>query len=283
MIEATCQNLVLKGHVLHLDCQRLDGTIAHSSIDLDTIIGFVDGRLEWDHSGFTKHVDSFYIENFILFVKFKVGGTEHVAHLDLRTRLRNSDGVIIIMELDRKLGVMLSEVPWMKFKVIAEPDLSVFARHPVMQETLVRIAETTVEHVTTEMHKQLTIAMEAAISVITASAMSHVQSQMETLVMDVAGQATASASITAAESLHLYGQGGFGYASGGYYSASAMSSPGVGSPGLHVQGGGFRFNGAVSPLHSPAIHVSESYSSQEHESYAGVARHSQQHSHASAA
>jgi len=145
-----------------------------------------------------------------------------------------------------------------------------------MQETLVRIAETTVEHVTNEMHKQLTIAMEAAISVITASAMSHVQSQMEALVMDVAGQASASASITGAESLHLFGQGGYGfsgyaaggyaangyaangyaangyaageysaggYSAGGYYTASAMSSPGLATPGLPAPRGGAKANG----------------------------------------
>ena len=105
---------------------------------------------------------------------------------------------------------MLSEVPWMKFKVIAEPDLSVFAKHPVMQETLTRIAETTVEHVTVEMHKKLTLAMEAAIIAVTASAMSHVSSQMETLVQDAVGYASASASITAAESLRLYGGGRWG-------------------------------------------------------------------------
>ncbi|KAF9552060.1 hypothetical protein CPC08DRAFT_308628, partial [Agrocybe pediades] len=286
LIEATCTNLVLKGFVLYLDCQRLDGSVVTSHINLDEIVGFVNGQLVWDQAGFSKHVYDVHLEGFFLVAKFKVNGTEHTVRLDLRTRLRNKDGVIILMELNAKLSMMLSEVPWMKFKVIAEPDLSIFAKHPVMQETLVRIAETTVEHVTVEMHKMLTIAMESAITAITASAMQHVQAQMETLVMDVAGQATASASITGAESLHLFGQGGYGfggyaaggyaaggYAAGGYssgyYSASALSSPGVTSPGLYVQGGGFRFNGSgPSPLQSPAIHVSD-----DHESYAGVAKH----------
>ncbi|KAF9554885.1 hypothetical protein CPC08DRAFT_712519 [Agrocybe pediades] len=280
LIEASCTNLVLKGFVLYLDCQRLDGTVVTSHINLDEIIGFVNGQLVWDQAGFSKHVYDVHLEGFFLVAKFKVNGTEHSLHLDLRTRLRNQDGVVILMELNKKLSMMLSEVPWMKFKVIAEPDLSVFAKHPVMQETL--------------MHKMLTIAMESAITAITASAMKHVQSQMQTLVMDVAGQATASASITAAESLHLYGQGGYGFAgyaaagyaaggyaaggyaaggydaggySNGYISASALSSPGVVTPGLHVQGGGFAMSGHGSGVHnvpgfpmpmpSPAIHVSE--------------------------
>ncbi|KAF9560338.1 Cyanovirin-N [Agrocybe pediades] len=297
-IEATCTNLVLKGFVLHLDCQRLDGTVTSSHINLDEIIGFVNGQLVWDHSGFSKHVYDVHLEGFTLVAKFKVNGTEHVAHLDLRTRLGNKDGVIILMELNNKLSMMLSEVPWMKFKVIAEPDLSIFAKHPVMQETLVGIAETTVEHVTLEMHKMLTVAMESAITEVTASAMKHVESQMQTLVMDVTGQATANASITGAESLHLFGQGGYGfggyaaggyaaggYAAGGYsngyYSASALSSPAVATPGLYVHGGGFRHNGhGPSPLQSPTTHVSND---QDHETYAGVAKHPAHPVHAAAA
>jgi len=149
-------------------------------------------------------------------VKYRLheGEQYHIARLDLCTRLRNSDGVLIIIELNKKLSVMLSEVPWMKFKVIAEPDLSVFAKHPVMQETLVRIAETAVEHVTVEMHKKLTIAMEAAIAVVTASAMRHVSEQLEFLVQDAVGYASASASITEAERLHIYGGSGSVYGNG---------------------------------------------------------------------
>ncbi|PPQ72927.1 hypothetical protein CVT25_005000 [Psilocybe cyanescens] len=92
-----------------------------------------------------------------------------------------------------------------------------------MQETLISIAETTVEHVTVEMHKMLTIAMETAITAITASAMKHVSAQMETLVSGAIGHASASASITAAESLHLYGRGGYVHSGGanGYSSGSA--------------------------------------------------------------
>jgi len=222
LLEDTCVNLELKGTYLHADCHRLDGSITHSQINLDELVGFIDGRLEWDLKGFSKHCFEYSLDGFFLVVKYRLreGEDYRVARLDLRLRLRNADGVIIIIELNKKLSVMLSEVPWMKFKVIAEPDLSVFAKHPVMQETLTRIAETTVEHVTVEMHKKLTLAMEAAIIAVTASAMSHVSSQVETLVQDTVGYASASASITAAETLHLYGGarwGAHGYAGGGGY------------------------------------------------------------------
>ncbi|KAH9481366.1 hypothetical protein JR316_0005891 [Psilocybe cubensis] len=212
LIEETCTKLELKGTFLHAQCRRLDGAVVHSKIDLDTIIGFLDGHLQWDISGFSTHCFEYSLDGFFLVAKYRIhkGDEYRIARLDLRTRLRNSNGVLIIIELNKKLSLMLSEVPWMKFKVIAEPDLSVFAKHPVMQETLVSIAETTVEHVTIEMHKMLTIAMETAITAITASAMKHVSAQMESLVTGAVGHASASASITAAENLHIYGGGYYG-------------------------------------------------------------------------
>ncbi|KAH9481367.1 hypothetical protein JR316_0005892 [Psilocybe cubensis] len=223
LIEDTCTKLELKGTFLHAQCRRLDGTLVHSQIDLDTIIGFFEGHLQWDISGFSTHCFEYSLDGFFLVAKYKphAGDEYRITRLDLRTRLRNANGVLIIIELNKKLSVMLSEVPWMKFKVIAEPDLSVFAKHPVMQETLISIAESTVEHVTIEMHKMLTIAMESAISVITASAMKHVSAQMETLVSGAVGHASASASITAAESLHLYGRGRYSAAGGYGYSATS--------------------------------------------------------------
>ncbi|KAF8184852.1 hypothetical protein BJ912DRAFT_1115604 [Pholiota molesta] len=74
-----------------------------------------------------------------------------IARLDICTRLRVQGDINILVKT-----MLLSEVPWMKFKDIAEPDLSIFSKHPVIQQTMTRIAESTVEHVTTEMHKMLT-------------------------------------------------------------------------------------------------------------------------------
>jgi hypothetical protein len=130
---------------------------------------------------------------------------------------------------------MLSEVPWMKFKVIAEPDLNIFARNAVMKETLAYIAETTVEHVTREMHERLTIAMEIAIKLVTESAMSHVHCELEKLVEETVGYASASASITAAECLHLYGPPRHVYGGGKYGHGGGAH---VYGEGAHGYGGG---------------------------------------------
>ena len=146
----------------------------------------------------------------------------------------------------------------MKFKVIAEPDLSVFGSHPVITETLARIAESTVEHVTVEMHKMLTIAMESAIVAITASAMKHVSLQMEHTVHDVVGHATASPSATEADYLHLIH--GFPYG-GGVYAPGGGYGPGGGSgygPGEGVAVGGYA--GGVYGIKGDAAYSAQSAS-----------------------
>uniref|UniRef100_A0A8H7XS83 Cyanovirin-N domain-containing protein n=1 Tax=Psilocybe cubensis TaxID=181762 RepID=A0A8H7XS83_PSICU len=274
LIEETCAKFELKGTFLHAECHRIDGTVVHSSIDLDTVIGFSDGHLQWDAQGFSSHCFDYAIDGFFLVVKYKVhkGDQYRIARLDLRTRLRNANGVLTVVELNKKLSVMLSEVPWMKFKVIAEPDLSVFASHPVMRETLVSIAESTVEHVTVEMHKMLTIAMETAITAITASAMKHVSAQMEALVSGVVGHASASASITAAESLHLYGRGQFSSATvGNGYSYRAGSN---GHAAHHESHGSLHaaHHESHGSLHAEGIAHHEH---RDEHSYAEIAKHAQ--------
>jgi hypothetical protein len=214
LIEDTCSKFELKGAHLHVECRRLDGSVSLSSLDLDTCIGNNDGKLEWDMGGFSKSCESFFLEGFFLVARYRhLGdGTQYsTSRLDLRTRLRNADGFLIIVEIEKKLSVMLSEVPWMKFKVVAEPDLSVFASHPVIQQTLVRIAETTVH-------------------LDTASAMSHVSLQIQTLVQDSVGCATAQASATEGEYLHSLG----GYR----YAPTQFKGTGPHSGGAYSNGGG---------------------------------------------
>ncbi|KIM39483.1 hypothetical protein M413DRAFT_446981 [Hebeloma cylindrosporum] len=254
LIEDTCSNFQLKEGFFHLDFNHSDGRVSHTSIDLNLYIGNVNGRLQWDASGFSKTCTSIRLEGFFLvadcLVPAQNGQKEHyvTTRLDLRTHFRISGGIIIYVETNKKLSMMLSEVPWMKFKVIAEPDLSVFGSHPVVKQTLARIAESTVEHVTVEMHKMLTIAMEEAIVAITASAMKHVSLQMEHTVRDAVGYAAASPSVTEAEYLHIsqgfYGggaYGGGGYAAGGGYAVGGGG--GYGAGGGYVTGGGYTAGG----------------------------------------
>ncbi|KDR76230.1 hypothetical protein GALMADRAFT_210877 [Galerina marginata CBS 339.88] len=291
LIEETCSKFELKGTFLHAECHRLDGSIAHASIDLNELIGFIDGRLEWDLKGFSKHCFEYALDGFFLVVKYRLheGEHYHIARLDLRTRLRNSDGIFICVELNKKLSAMLSEVPWMKFKVIAEPDLSVFAKHPVMQETLVRIAETAVEHVTTEMHRKLTIAMEEAITAVTATAMSHVSSQLELLVQDaVSFGGSAHGSITAADSLRLHHGAYGGYANGGAYGHATGNGAGYEYAYGHSNGNGHHAHGTHVSGHvsghssghasghsSGHVEAHEHHVLRDSHNYAEIAKHAQ--------
>ena len=254
LIEDSGSNFLLKDAFFHLDFILSDGSVSHTSIDLDLYIGIVNGQLQWGATGFSKACHSFYLEGFFLVVQIPAAA-QNIGYklelltlrLDLRTHFRISgSGILIYLETNKKLSMMLSEVPWMKFKVIAEPDLSVFASHPVVKTTLSRIAESTVEHVTVEMHKMLTIAMEEAIVAITASAMKHVSLEMEHSVRDAVGYAAASPSVTEAEYLRIAAQGfyaGGGYA-GGYGAGGGYTSAGGGyTAGGYISGGGVSVGG----------------------------------------
>ena len=265
---------------MHCDVNHEDGRVTHVSFDLQICIGNVDGRLVWDSSAFHLSCKDIALDGFWLSAKCRhpVNHSEYIlARLDLRTRLRVQGGVIIFVETNKKLSMMLSEVPWMKFKVIAEPDLSVFSTHPVVQQTMTRIAESTVEHVTMEMHKMLTIAMESAIVAVTASAMKHISTQMSHTVQDAVGYAVASPSATESEFLHIgaaaglygfgaaggiaYGAGGGGaYSAGGYHHSSAANGAAI----QFSNGGGLYSAGAGSISRTTSQASSISTSSSEH-------------------
>jgi hypothetical protein len=231
LIQDSCTDFKLKGSFLHCDYRHHDGSVHHTSIDLDLYIGCVNGRLEWEANSFFKKCTNIALEGHYLTANCIVpaydGHKEHyvACRLDLSTRLRIKGCVLFFIETDKKLSMILSEVPWMKFKVIAEPDLSLFSSNLVIKNTMAKIAETTVEHVTLQMHKMLTIAMEEAITVVTASAMKHISIQMEQTVLNAVGCATASPSATEAECLHtLKGWGGYGahgHAHGATYADAA--------------------------------------------------------------
>ncbi|KJA23114.1 hypothetical protein HYPSUDRAFT_201666 [Hypholoma sublateritium FD-334 SS-4] len=302
LLEEVCTNFVLKGTFLHCDVNHEDGRVTHVSFDLQICIGNVDGRLVWDSSAFHKSCKEIALDGFWLTAKCRhpVNHNEYIlARLDLRTRLRLQGGVIIFVETNKKLSMMLSEVPWMKFKVIAEPDLSVFSKHPVVQQTMTRIAESTVEHVTMEMHKMLTIAMESAIVAVTASAMKHISTQMEYTVQDAVGYAVASPSATESEFLHIGAAAGmYGFGAGGVAYGSAHSAGGHAHYGGHYgatnggaiqysngNGGGFYSAGAgsISRSASETSSISTSSSEQSQISMASTATATQQASAAYAA
>ncbi|KAF7986728.1 hypothetical protein HWV62_20282 [Athelia sp. TMB] len=215
----SCRRWDLKGSVLHVECLLADGiTWKHSTIDLNSCIGNIDGELHWDKHDFLKtaqHHKAHLEATFLVARCQKAHSTEYtLSRLDLAARLRNDNGVLVVIAHSEKLSMMLTEVPWMKFRVVAEPDFSVFTTHPVMKHTMARIAETTVDHVTKQMSSIIALAIESATIAVTASAMEHVSQSMEVMLSSIGGETTAHIDRSASHAQHLHKLDHFGQHAG---------------------------------------------------------------------
>jgi hypothetical protein len=192
-----CRAFRLEGSVFICEVLLANNTWKQVSIDLDLYIGVVNGQLTWDKKGFSKHVKSFRLssEGYILIAEIEwtdsitgVRSTRTI-QLDLSVKIQNRNGVLVFVAFDENLSTMLSEVPWMKFRVIAEPDFSILTTHPVMRSTMSSIAQSTVHHVMVEMSRKLSTAIEEAMTTVMTSAEQHIASAMETMLVGVSGSA----------------------------------------------------------------------------------------------
>jgi len=183
----SCRSFKLEGATLICECLLANGSYKESWINLNQYIGVVNGNLVWHQRGFFENCTDIHLEGTILYARCKKTGSDEWidCSIDLALKLRNNDGILVMIAYDEKLSVMLSEVPWMKFKVIAEPDFSLFTNHPVMQSTLVQIATTTVEHVTAKFEALMSIALAETIQIVTQSAMEHVEQSLVVLTQNL--------------------------------------------------------------------------------------------------
>ncbi|KAF7975676.1 hypothetical protein HWV62_8775 [Athelia sp. TMB] len=205
----SCRNLKLDGAMLLAECLLADGTTwKQSTFDLNTCIGNIDGQLSWDYADFLKTAENqtAQIEGTFLVTRCQRANSGEYAdtRLDLAARLRNDNGVVVVIARNEKLSTMLTEVPWMRFSVVAEPDFSVFTTHPVMQEAMAKIAQTTVEHVTKQMASIITVAIAEATVVVAASAMEHVSQSMEVMLSAIGGEAVADINRSVSDAGYLH-------------------------------------------------------------------------------
>ena len=205
-VHETCSNLNFRDGKFYADCQRDDGGFENSCLDLDQHIGNIDGVLTWGAKGFTQSCQNIFLDGWFLVAECLCadGETYKSCRIDLRHKLCNKNGCLAILIIEKKLSKILTEVPWMKFKVIAEPDLSIFAGHPVVKEAMVKIAESTVQHVTVEMSQKIMTAVQEAISIVTMSAMRHITTQLELVVEEVIVGAGAHAHTSCTEGVCLH-------------------------------------------------------------------------------
>ena len=198
---------VSSGGVLSAQCLTYDMQWKVSTFDLFKYIGNVNGDLTWGSHDFHRSSDGFRFEGTKLFAKCKHhDGKIKESWLDLSTKLRCDNGVIVAIEFDEKLSTVLSQVPWMRFKVVAEPDFSAIMQHTVIQATMDKIAKSTVEHVTAQMSSIITLAVAAAIETVTHSAYEHISQSMEVMLHGVAMDAHVHRSVSAGSKLREFSE-----------------------------------------------------------------------------
>jgi hypothetical protein len=76
------------------------------------------------------------------------------------------------------LSVMMSEVPWMKFKIVAEPDVSVFRTNPAVQQTIEHISSLAVEHVSHYMRTEINKRIEEVMAKVTVDTMNFIKATL---------------------------------------------------------------------------------------------------------
>ncbi|KAF9066213.1 hypothetical protein BDP27DRAFT_1365826 [Rhodocollybia butyracea] len=207
--QSTRKHHVSAEGILSAECLLADGEHWKvSTFDLHKYLGNINGELKWGYKDFHRTSEGFRIEGTKLFAKCKLSDGHAIKEcwFDLAARLRSDNGVIVVIEYNESLSTMLSEVPWMKFKVVAEPDFSIIAAHPVMQATMNKIAHSTVEHVTAQMSSIMALAIAGAIEVVTKSAYEHISQSMEVMVQGVSAHAQVHSSVNTGSKLHVFGE-----------------------------------------------------------------------------
>lgn len=181
-----------------------------STVDLNKFIGNINGKLCWGHSNFVGSSRNIKLQGLRLVAECQTndGKVWKESSLDLHHNLRNRNGCleVIMQKCDEKMSVMLSEVPWMKFKVVAEPDVSILTSHPAVKQAMASIAETTVTHVATSMHSMINTAIEQAIVAVTASAIEHITTTMTVMMEATTAHAHVRNSHTHGLSLNMQEQ-----------------------------------------------------------------------------
>ncbi|KAF9049142.1 hypothetical protein BJ165DRAFT_1610044 [Panaeolus papilionaceus] len=67
-------------------------------------------------------------------------------------------------ESSHELANAFSQVPWMRFSIVAQPDLNVLANTPAVTAFVNQVTEMTIAAVSKEIHQQITVAVQQVIS-----------------------------------------------------------------------------------------------------------------------
>lgn len=160
MYTVESDKLHLERSILHAQCRKMDGTsgYASSKLDLNDYIGIVNGKLVWGRSGFYAICEKVRLEGYKLVVECRDRKGDLVtSRLDLTRYLQTYDGGlgVNVAESNHEISTLFSEAPWIKFKVVTEPDASVDIGVP-FKSAFQEIAHATSKHVTAIMTEEIT-------------------------------------------------------------------------------------------------------------------------------
>ena len=96
MFSKTSQNIRLQGNsILVADCKKQDGSSKSSSLDLDTLLGNVDGKFTRGQQTFSKTARNIALKGLILSAELKNSSEVWVpATVDLDALIANNDGLL---------------------------------------------------------------------------------------------------------------------------------------------------------------------------------------------
>ncbi len=96
MFRESCRNIRLHyRNILLADCRTIDGTYRFSSLDLDTLLGNIDGKFVWGKQGFSQSAREVTLEGTVLTADLmNTAGAWVSASADLSAFIRNNDGVL---------------------------------------------------------------------------------------------------------------------------------------------------------------------------------------------
>ncbi|KAJ6569155.1 hypothetical protein B0H19DRAFT_691336 [Mycena capillaripes] len=200
---ADCE-LDLQLPLLTLKPRKPDHFIS-ATLNLDDLVGNIDGELVWGVPGavkFSESCESIRIDETFLLASCPRGKDEYVqASLDLNEHIAYNAArrCFVAVTPDPAFTELMSSANWMNFTVVTRPDMRLLLRNPAFQNAISSVAQRAVDEVMNQMREVMALAVEEAVTMVSARSEEYVQSEMESLIR----MATKSAAYTGLGELKL--------------------------------------------------------------------------------
>ncbi|KAJ7267116.1 hypothetical protein C8J57DRAFT_1326638 [Mycena rebaudengoi] len=161
--------------------------LSSNTLDLDDYVGNISGELVWANGAdkFTDSCESIQLQGTVLrascprsrdeFVQAELDLNEHIAYNSIRR-------CFVAIVPDEAFTELMSSANWMNFTVITRPDMRSFLGNPAFQNAIRSVAQRAVDEVMTQMKTVMMLAVEEAVSIVSARSEEYVQDEMETLI-----------------------------------------------------------------------------------------------------